>query len=268
MDIITSPQNSRIREARKLANRKHRQATGLCLVEGIQPVLRALDNGVPIEHLIVAPDLLTSDVARERIETAVRSGTAVLRVSPEVYAGLSERDNPVGLAAVARQVWQDADRLSCEADSLFVVLHDIGSPGNLGTILRTADAFAVSAIILTGSTTDPYDTACIKASMGTVFGLNIASLRDYSDVLQWCRQKGLTLVTTSSRASQDTRQAKWRFPAAVAFGSEAQGLPPELLAAGDLQVRIPMRGQASSLNLSVAAGIVLYAMRGEDSPCV
>ena len=258
-DVITSFRNQRVKEIRKLAQRKYRESSGLCLVEGLQPVLRALDKGLEVELFVVAPDMLHSDVALRRLDEHVaRFKTTCLHVSDEVYASISDRENPVGLAAVVRQRWTDLAGLLQSKNSLFVALHEIKNPGNLGTICRTAESFGVEGIILLGNTADPYDLATIKASMGTVFSLQIAREASPERYMHWCRKRGLAVVTTSARARHALSEAPWRFPAVLMFGSEAEGLPDELLEAGNLQVRIPMSGEATSLNLAVAAGIIVY----------
>ena len=260
-ELLSSTKNQRIKDIKKLMLRKHREATGLCFVDGVQPVLRALDNNLDVESLIIAPDMLKSELAWRRIRKEEERGTKCLYVTSEVYDYLSERDNPVGLAIVVRQRWQELDRIEVKPSGLFVALHDIKGPGNLGTIIRTADAFSVDAVILIGNTADPYDSACVKASMGTTFNVPLVKESDCEKFLQWSATRGLVLFTTSAHASHTLDFAPWRFPAAVLFGSEAQGLPEELLRAGTVGISIPMAGQASSLNLAVAAGIILYAAR-------
>lgn len=258
-EIITSLQNQRIKDVRKLSLRKYRETSGLCLAEGLQPVLRALDLGFHVELFVLAPELLRSDVALRRVNDHIaRCSTPCLQVTPEVYASISQRDNPVGLAAVVRQRPVDLDELAGVGNGLFVALHEIKNPGNLGTICRTAESFGVDGVILLGNTADPYDPDTIKASMGTVFSLPIAREMSVKRYLEWCQRKGLAVVTTSARARYALNEAPWEYPAVIMFGSEAQGLPVELLEAGTLQVKIPMSGQVTSLNLAVAAGIILY----------
>lgn len=258
MELITSTKNPTIKEIRKLQKRHHREETGLCYIEGIQPVIRAIENGIHIELLVYAPALLKSDVARATLEKLEERKIKTLAVSAEVFEEISDRDNPVGIAAVARPRFFELNQLELSAPAIFTALHDIKNPGNLGTIIRTIDSIAGQGVILMGQTADPYDPACIKASMGTVFNIPVVKLQDHRHFLSWCRSKGVSLITTSARAKYDVADANFTYPCAVMLGSEAQGLPPELLDAGDLPVRIPMYGQASSLNLAVAAGIVLY----------
>jgi len=167
----------------------------------------------------------------------------------------------MGLAAVLRQRYLPLAELSQQRSSIYTALWDIKNPGNLGTIIRTVDSMAGQGVILMGHTADPYDPACIKASMGTVFNIPIVKLSEPQEFLQWCKRGAINLITTSAKAPADVGETSFTYPCAIMFGSEAEGLPAELLRAGSTLIRIPMYGQASSLNLAVAAGIVLYEVR-------
>jgi RNA methyltransferase, TrmH family len=144
---------------------------------------------------------------------------------------------------------------------VFAALHEIGNPGNLGTIVRTASAAGASGVILIGPSADPYDPAAVKASMGALFTVPVVAAASAAEFLDWARARSLTVVATSGRASVSCWDADLRPPLALLLGSEGDGLPDELLAAADLSVAIPMTGTAESLNLAVAAGILLYEVR-------
>lgn len=259
--IVTSTKNPTIKEIRKLQKRHHREASGFCYVEGIQPVLRAIENGMHIELLVYAPELLKSDVAMATLKTLQERNIRTLAVHSDVFEDISDRDNPVGIAAVVKPRYRELQQLEAGNSSILTALHDVKNPGNLGTIIRTIDSVAGHGIVLMGQTADPYDPACIKASMGTVFNIPVVKVSDPEDFLKWCKQKSVSLITTSAKAKHLVADAAFTYPCAVMLGSEAQGLPPKLLDAGDLPVRIPMYGQASSLNLAVAAGIILYEVK-------
>ncbi len=257
---ITSTQNQTIKDIRKLSRRRRRRTTGLCLVEGIHPVLRALapDGQTEVQVLVVCPEQLQSDIAKQAVAEAAERGTRVLNVSSDVFSSLSGRDNPIGLAAVAKPHQWTVEDIPLGENAVLTVLCGTKNPGNLGTIIRTIDATGGAGAILVGQTTDPFDPTAIRASMGTVFSVPIARLESASELLEYGRSRGIFLVTTSARAATDLAQARFRYPCAVLLGSENEGLPEELLTEGALQVRIPMRGRASSLNLAVAAGIMLH----------
>ncbi len=256
--MITSTQNRTIKKIRKLSSRRGRKKSGKCLIEGIQQVLSALENGAAVQMIVICPDLLTSEIAYDRVQKSQERGVRILRVSEEVFNSISRRDNPVGIAAVAEIQYQNPEQLELQEQSVITALMGINDPGNLGTIIRTVDATGGAGIVLLGNTTDPFAPRAIKASVGTVFSVPLIQFGETDDFMQFIRTKGLFLITTSAHAPQDITQVRFDYPCAILLGDEYQGLPVDLLEYGDLQVRIPICGQASSLNLAVAAGIFLY----------
>lgn len=260
MTRIESAANPFIKRIRALEQRKGREEHGAFFVEGIQPVWQAVEAGAAIETLVVAPELLTSAPARAMVEQQRAAGMPVVEVSAAVYARLATRENPSGLGAVIRIMRQGIDALTVAPASLVVALHEIGNPGNLGTIVRTVDAVGGNGIVLIGDTTDPYHPSAVKASVGTLFRLPVVHAARIDDVLAWCTAHEVAVVTTSARAARDHWDVAYPAPALVLFGNEGRGLPQEVVRRGNLSVRIPMHGGASSLNLAVAAGVLLYEM--------
>lgn len=258
---ITSTANPLIKRVRALAQRKHRQAAGAFVVEGIRPVWQAVESAVGVETLILAPELLTSEPAWELVERQRASGTRVVQVSRGVFESFAERDHPSGLAAIARIARRSLDDLVVAPRSLFVALHEAGNPGNLGTILRTMDAVGASGLITIGDATDPYHPTAVKASMGALFTVPLVQVAGIDEVLAWSHGRGIGVVTTSSQAAHPHWSVAYPQSCLLLFGSEGEGLSPGLLAQGDLAVHIPMTGQVDSLNLAVAAGILLYEVR-------
>ncbi len=266
MTRIESAANPLIKRIRALEQRKGREQEGACFVEGIQPVWQAVDADAEIETLVVAPDLLTSTAAREMVARQQVAGMPVAEVSTAVFERIATRENPSGLAAIVRIASHSLESLSVTSQSLFVALHEIGNPGNLGTILRTVDAVGGNGVILVGEGTDPYHPNAVRASVGTLFRLPLVPVRRIEDVFEWSRANGISVVTTSARASQEYWQAAYPSPLLLLFGNEGRGLSREIVEQGDLAVRIPMHGSASSLNLAVAASVLLYeALRQRQS---
>jgi len=263
---VTSTKNPLVKDIIRLRTKQHRAASGRCYIEGIQPVLRAMENGVRIESIICAPELLTSETAKAALTRLGGTEQQRVLVSANVFRHFSERDNPVGLAAIATPRLAELPDLNLDGQSILTVLYRVHNPGNLGTIVRTIDSVAGAGLILLGPTADPFDPACIKASMGAVFSVPIVALKEPDDFLTWCHRNHVQLVTTSAEATSSLPDARFSYPCAIMLGNEGQGLPPALLSVGDISVSIPMYGQASSLNLAVACGIVLYAARSAN-PC-
>jgi TrmH family RNA methyltransferase len=264
-DLISSTSNPLIKRIRALDERKHRRREGAFFVEGLQPVWQAVEGGAQIETFVVAPELLVSEPAQRMIAEQEARGVRVARVARAIFASLSDREGPTGLAAIVRAQTIKLEDLSVRPDAPLVVLHEIGNPGNLGTIIRTADAAGAGGIILLGETTDPFAPAAVKASMGSLFAVPIAHLADPERFFAWATAHGVAVVTTSARATTTHWSADYPRPLALLFGSEGTGLPPEILARGDLQVTIPMTGTARSLNLAIAAGVLLYEIRRQFS---
>lgn len=258
---ITSAANPLIKRMRLLADRKHRRREGAFVVYGVQPVWQAVEAGADVEALIVAPDLLARPAAGRMLAQQEDHGTRVVTVSGALLARLAGRDGPSGLAAIVRTRTSLLADLPVLPGSVFVALHEVGNPGNLGTIIRTADAAGAGGVILIGQTTDPYDPAAVKASMGALFSVPVAHTAAAEDFFAWTAGHGISVAATSARGAVTLWQSRLRLPGALLLGSEGAGLPADVLARGDLQVRIPMTGTAESLNLAVAAGILLYETR-------
>jgi TrmH family RNA methyltransferase len=187
-------------------------------------------------------------------------------VTPEVYGTLSDRDGPSGLGAIVTTAERALDDLPVDHDSIVVGLDQISTPGNLGTIVRTADGAGADAVVVVGDAADPFDPAAVKASMGTIFSVPVCRTVSLDDLFGWAAERGIQVVTTSARAATPYYGAPYRAPALLLLGSEGEGLSKEALARGDLQVRIDMQGAASSLNVAVAAGVMLFEMRRVITP--
>jgi TrmH family RNA methyltransferase len=260
-ELISSAANPLIKRVRLLADRRHRRREGAFLVQGIQPVWQAVEAGADIEALIVAPDLLRPPPARAMITDQEKRGTRVVRVTGELFTRIADRDSPAGLAAIVRARPVPVESLPVAAGALFVVLHEPGNPGNVGTIIRTASAAGVDGVILAGDAADPYDPAAVKASMGALFEVPVAVAGSAGEVLDWAARQGVTVAAASGRAAVSCWAAEFPLPLAVLLGSEGAGLPADVLDAAALRVAIPMTGTAESLNLAVAAGVLLYEVR-------
>jgi RNA methyltransferase, TrmH family len=260
-EVISSAANPLVKRVRLLADRKHRRRESAFVVQGIQPVWQAVEAGSDVDVLIVAPDLLRHPGAKAMVAEQEAAGVRVARVSGELFGRISDRDAPSGLAAIVRAVPAAVTGLPVSAGSVFVALHSAGNPGNLGTIIRTASAAGAAGVILIGPSADPYDPAAVKASMGALFTVPVATAASAAEFLAWARAGGVRVAATSARGSVTCWDADLRLPLAILLGSEGSGLPEDVLDAADLRVAIPMTGTAESLNLSVAAGVLLYEVR-------
>lgn len=255
--IITSFNNPKIKLIRKLEQKKYRQETGLFFIEGLRIVGEAIQTGAPIQSMVTAPELLTSTFGKELLDLPKAKDVDQLEVSAEVFQNISQKDGPQGIGAVVRQNWQTLKDLPVDPDDLFVILDEIADPGNLGTILRTADAVGGKGVILLGETTDPFNPTAVKASMGAIFTLQLVQTK-WAPVYSWCVANQMMLVGTSDKAKTDYQTVDYRLPLALLMGSERHGLSTSVQKACNHLVRIPLVGRMDSLNLAVATGVMLY----------
>jgi TrmH family RNA methyltransferase len=260
-EVISSAANPLVKRVRALGDRKQRRRESAFVVQGIQPVWQAVEARADLEVLIVAPDLLRHAGATAMVAAEEAAGVRVIRVTGELFGRIADRDGPSGLAAIVRSTPLALAELASSADSLFVALQRAGNPGNIGTIIRTASAVGCDGVILIGPSADQHDPAAVKASMGAVFTVPVATASSAAEFLDWARQHAVTVAATSALGSASYWDAELSLPLAVLLGSEGAGLPGDLLAAADLRVAIPMTGTAESLNLAVAAGVLLYEVR-------
>jgi TrmH family RNA methyltransferase len=249
---------------RRLATRHYREQEGTCYVEGIRPVLDAIESEVEVEALLFCPELLRSEVALRVIQEQEDSGVPVVRLSRANFERLSDRDNPVGVGAIVRWAPLTLETLMVDPEALLVMAEDTRDPGNLGTLLRTVDAIGGSGVAIVGASTDPTHPKCLKASMGTIFRVPVARAASVEDFLRWARERRLWTVATTARRGTSFWSLKYQRPLALLLGNEGEGLRPETIQAADAVVRIPMWGTASSLNVSVAAGVLLYEIKRQE----
>lgn len=260
MPPISSTGNRRIKAIRALQHRAERDRTGLFFVDGRRTVEDAMRHGAPIEVLVLAPDMMRGgDLAG--IERGAYRRLPRLEVSARVYESLARSAalayGPQGIGAVVRQRVSPLPVGLLPDPSCWVALATPQNPGNVGTVLRTCDAVGASGVILVGPSTDPYDPAAVRASMGAIFSQQLVRTT-LEELWCWTRRAGITVVGTSPDAEHDYRAHHYRAPIILLMGNERSGLSPSESAACDALVSIPMVGSCNSLNLGVATGVVLY----------
>ncbi|MGE5249245.1 MAG: TrmH family RNA methyltransferase [Bacteroidota bacterium] len=257
--LITSLSNPTVKQVRALRQHKRRVETGLFLVEGLHHVGEALEAGWDVDLLLYAPGPVQSGFGGELIERARERGVPVQTVSASVMESLAGKDNPQGILAVVRQRRQGFAAL--EGAARLAALVSPQDPGNVGAILRTIDAVGAGGLAVLDGGVDPYHPTAVRASMGTLFWKPVAQ-GSFADFVLWARGREIQLIGTSARGAADYRSAAVREPWALVLGSEQKGLSAEQMAVCELSLALPMHGRASSLNLAVAAGILLYSLSG------
>ncbi len=257
MDIITSTSNPLIKQTRALRQKKARIESGTFLVEGIHHVGEVIEAGWDVETVIYAPDLLTSAFAKDLL---VRASQLKLQpVSSQVIESLADKENPQGILAV---VHERRTKLSdLKPIKKAVALVSPQDPGNVGTILRTMDAVNADALFLLDGGVELHHPTVVRASMGTLFWKPVVQT-SFVEFVQWAKRDGLQLIGTSAKATANYHTLTPQVPWALVLGNEQKGLSPDQTSACDVTVSLPMLGRVSSLNLSVAAGVLLYQLSG------
>lgn len=256
--MLTNPRSPRVRAVAKLAKRSARRETGLYLLEGPQAVREALDS---------APDVVTEVYATEGalernrdIVTALTDAGLRADIAEErVVAAMADTVTPQGIIAVARQRPASLDEVLSGGPTLLAICHEIRDPGNLGTIIRVADASGADAVILTGDTVDPYNPKAVRSTTGSLFHIPIVTGAALPEAAAATQQAGLR-VLAADVSGEDLMavRAELAAPTAWLFGNEARGLDSEALALADRALRLPIYGRAESLNLATAASVCLY----------
>ena len=254
---ISSLQNPRIKQLVKLRDRRPRDEAGVFLVEGYREVRRALEKKVAVSEVYFSPDWFLGENEPALLAQAAAAGAQLFELSKEAFAKVAYRERPDGLLAVAPQWKRALEDLALKAAPLLLVVEAIEKPGNLGTILRSADAAGCDAVIVCDPVTDIFNPNVVRASTGVLFSVPLV-VEESARVLAWLREKKIRTIATTPTAEKIYSAADLRGPLAIVMGSEQYGLSEFWLQNADLPVRIPMAGQADSLNVAMATIITLF----------
>lgn len=272
VEKISSLQNPRVKQLVRLRDRRPRDEAGVFLIEGYREIRRALEKGVRLQELYFAPDWFLGENEAALIARAEAAGAKGFELTREAFAKVAYRERPDGLLAVAPQ-WKrtlaDLEHLAGRGEAgpgsttaatpppFLLVVEAIEKPGNLGTILRSADAAGCHAVIVCDPVTDVFNPNVVRASTGVLFAVPLV-VAESADVHAWLKARGIRIVATTPAAKQVYSDADLRGPLAVVMGSEQYGLSDFWLQHADLPVRIPMAGQADSLNVAMATIVTVF----------
>ena len=268
MRHINSLTNPLIKSLRSLHDRKRRRQSGLFLAEGTRIVTEALELGWLPETLIFLEGRDDDRMIARLIRMAIDHDADIVMVSESILAKISRKDNPQMVVATFKEHLIDADHVfntdlgddGAKKDHVWVVLDRIRDPGNLGTILRTADAVAAQGVVLIGDCCDPFSVEAVRASMGAIFNIPLVVMDD-DDFIQRAKSYKGQIVGTALPASDDYKTINWSGPMLLMMGNEQAGLTQNLMDAATSLIRMPMLGRSDSLNLAVSTGIALYEFR-------
>jgi TrmH family RNA methyltransferase len=264
--FITSSSNPRLKAVRRLRRAPHRIGDGVFLVEGHRQVAAALEAGAAVRELLVAPELFLGDTDAELARLAEQRGTDVLELSAGAYALIAGNARRDGIVAVVERWAVTLDSLEIGPNPLLLVAERVERPGNLGTIIRAACAAGADALIACGGGSDPFHPEAVRGSVGTLFKLPLARCA-CADAIPWLRDRNVRVVVATPDADRPHWATTYSGPTAIVVGNERYGVSDAWLDAADELVQIPMPGPADSLNVAVAAGIVLFeAARQRTEP--
>ena len=256
--IITSPANARLKSLVALRRRRAREDAGLTLIDGYDELSLALAAGVVPRTVYYCPDLMLDPPVQQDVVRQVRAlGSDTQQLGRAAFEKVAYRESPDGFLAVVDSVGRTCADLRVGPSPLALICQGVEKPGNLGAMLRTADAAGVEAVVAADPVTDWGNPNLVRASKGTVFSVPVASAST-AEALKWLSDNGIALAATTPDTDLDYTEVDYRGPVAIAVGAEKYGLTDEILAAAAYKIRIPMAGRANSLNVAASAAVVIY----------
>ena len=256
-DHITSASNPSIKLLRSLERKKGRNETGLFLAEGARLIEQALAQDWQVETLIVSNAGAERDYVQALAQKAAVQGARLIQVPDRLAGSIARKDNPQAVIAAIKQRDLDLKDLAADDPGLWIGLYECRDPGNLGTILRTADCAGAAGVILIENCCDPYSVEAVRASMGSLFDVKLARA-DFCAFNSWRKGAGLDMVAASVNGDTSHVGVDFKKPSLILMGNEQAGLTPDVEAECATLCLIPMRGGADSLNLAQASAIMLY----------
>ncbi|MEL6955475.1 MAG: RNA methyltransferase [Pseudomonadota bacterium] len=257
IEQISSPANPRVKTLRALERKKTRLETGLFIAEGPRLVQQGLDRGWHLDTLAVAEASLTLPHIDELVRAAISAGAFVFSAPERVMSKIARKDNPNAVVGAFAQQTIGLEDLAFSSQSALIALYEVRDPGNLGTILRTADCAGIAGVILVGTCCDRFSIEAVRASMGSIFDVPVAAA-DFDAFDTWRRAQGRRCIAASMNGTVRHDEADLAGGTILLMGNEQSGLPHTVETACDVLVRIPMRGGADSLNLAQATAILTY----------
>jgi len=258
MEKITSPQNPKIKNLKKLEKASERRDQNLILIEGLREIVLAYRAGYKIETLFVCEEILKQegDYPLQEINTT-NSAIQVIEISKTVYDSLAYRESTEGVIATAKPKQNSLQKLLLKEKALILVIESVEKPGNLGAMLRTCDAAGADAVIICDAKTDVYNPNVIRSSVGTVFTNQIA-ICETKEAIAFLKKNNIRSFAAELSATKFHYQQNFKSATAIIVGTEATGLSKEWIAGANEKIKIPMLGEIDSLNVSVSAGILLF----------
>lgn len=277
MEVISSRNNPIVKEVRSLKEKKYRDKRGLFFIEGLRFAEEAFKSGAYVTALLLSDRIMGSPAAEKLLSEAKEKETKICWVKDGLFNELSDTETPQGIMAVVRNrsysledIFMGKNASESEAsvngnanetigdNTVIVILDSVQDPGNMGTIIRTADAAGINGIIASKGCVDPYNPKVLRSTMGSIFHVPLCHGIDMGDALRMAKAKGMKIFASHLEGKIYHFEADFKGSLAIVIGNEASGISRDAFLAADVLVKIPMLGKAESLNASVAAGILMY----------
>jgi len=252
-DIITSTRNPRIKNVISFLKPKERKTAGLFIIEGYRELIQAVNAGFELKEMYYCPEISGNKLSGFPMHTIEE----VFEISKNVYEHLAYRDSAEGFIALARARYLDLKDIILPANPLILVLENIEKPGNIGAVLRTADAANIHAVIICDNKTDLFNPNVVRSSLGCLFTRQIVQT-DSVSTIHWLKEKKIQIMVSSLQTEHLYNIANYTFPTAIIMGSESNGISSQWVDAADSKIKIPMLGKVDSMNVSVCAAIIIY----------
>ncbi|SET49770.1 RNA methyltransferase, TrmH family [Natronincola peptidivorans] len=256
-EIITSQQNKLVKHVKGLHTKKNRRMYNQCIVEGIRIIEECLKHHIPIAFVLYTEELRNVQGGSDLLEKLKRNNK-LYEISKDLYRKLSDTENPQGIMAIVDIKNTSLQELSIKDEDFYIILNEIQDPGNMGTIIRTAEAAGVDAVILTKGCVDPYNTKTVRATMGALFHMPIIQLEGSQEWIYYLKKKGVKLIASNLNTDNTYLDIDYQGKIAIIIGNEANGIDQSLLSKVDMSIKIPILGKVESLNASVASAILIY----------
>lgn len=254
--IITSPSNNLVKLIKSLKIKKNRMKSELFIIEGVRFVSFALENNIPLVEICYSKDLLKTSGGEELLNLA-EGNFKVTEIEKKIFDEITDTQNTQGVIGLVKLEQKEFD-LESSKGKFMLILDRIQDPGNLGTIIRTADAAGVDMVVMTKGTVDPYNEKVLRSTMGSIFTVPLYHIEDTAQFLNEIKADGFKIISSYLQTEDRYDEISYDGSIAVVIGNEANGVSDEIIALSDEYAKIPIYGSAESLNASIAAAVIMY----------
>lgn len=257
-EMITSSSNTIIKEIKSLHRKKDRWAKNSFFVEGVRGVEDCIKSGIRVEYLVYSDMLLSTNGGQQLLEEISYKDYKIYYISDKLFKEVSDTEKPQGILAVVKLHLKNIKEALLEKNNFLVLLDRIQDPGNLGTIIRTADAFGANGVIVTEGCVDVFNPKTIRSTMGSIFHVPIIYYGCIKEAIRDLKAYNIKIITTSLAAKKYSYEIDFNTSFSLVIGNEASGVSEEVIEASDSLIKIPMTGQAESLNAAIASSVIMY----------